>query len=244
MLSLIIKLANLYDQLGQLQKADRLDDFIQRHAMKDEEPSPEDLMKEEEWLQDEDPLSGLEGKDLDAAKMYLGGANPKDIPALLEKLEQERKHVLEELSKLMPGQASPDLLPKQQPIIGEASLLQDFTILADQLDQQALTKKADQVDRIISKLAQGLPPDDDDLDWDDDDSFQEPSTEELSEMEHSGDQEEIFYRMMDLIQKLAKGGISPQDAQHEAQEILDSFDQEHDVPTEPLPDNVMKFPGE
>lgn len=249
---IIIRLANIYDQLGQNLKADALDAFLQKYAQSKEEPTPEDLMQEESWLQEEgleeeDPLEGLSGDDLKGAQAYLGGAQPEQIPELLKKLKEQQAEVLQELSKLMPGKSSPDLLPKQEPIMPEASLLKDFQKLANLLDRKQMHKIADKVDAWMNKLAQGLPPDDEDMDFEDDD-FEEPSTEELLKMEDSP--EGLFDQALMILQKLSDGAYAVmEDAEADAAEWIQNYDRHYKVtpegipplPTPPPPDNVIPF---
>jgi hypothetical protein len=269
MKGLIIKLAETFDKLGQIKKADRLDMFLQKYAEEeDREPTPEELFEEEEWLKKEyetqsfddqlsedewlkdEPLAGLEGDDLKSAELYLQGMDPAEIKQYLIDIKKEQQEILKQLSLLLSEKdSSPDMLPHQMPITPEASLRADFKKLADILDSNKLYKHADVVDKILTKMAQGLPPDDfdgDDLDFDDDDI--EPTTDELMKIDS-----EYENRFLDVIQSLADGVYSTlEDAQDAAREALKLYDAEFGVPEKeeqdleldlgPEPDNVLKFP--
>lgn len=246
MLNAIVKLANIYDKLGDNLKADALDSFLTKYISAGKEPSPKDLFQEESWIAEdvEDPTKDLFGDDLMTAKLYLDGHNPNDIPELLQQLKSQQQDILSALSKLLPGNKTIDALPKQLPITPEASLLNDFQKLADLLDQNKLFKQADNVDKILAKFAQGLPPDDDD--------FEEPTTQELKKMENEPD--EFLYQALDLLQLIVDGKFnSLQDVQDEVADLLKSYDSSFNVQDnfesdfadievlDDLPDNVIPF---
>ncbi len=260
MIAKVIRIANFYDRAGLTQKADRLDAFIQKWAQAGKEPTEQDLMAEEEWLQNEDLsdqalLEGLEGEDLEQMQAYLSALQETQIEDLQR--EQKQKQILDELSNLMiqQPQPRPDLLPKQQPIIPEASLSQDFAKLADLLDHHGLTRQADFLDRYLKKIA---GPEDENDEFDHDfhdqgfeDELGEPSTDELMKIEEeTSDLEgESMGRMISFISQMAEGGYATlEEAVMDAREVLDFYDQAYGIFDEgesadgPLPENVIPFP--
>lgn len=249
----IIKLANWFDQKGQTNKADRLDSFVIKWAQHspDQEPTAEDLAKEEEWLleenldeisSDEEALEGLEGEDRGAAATYLNGSPMDEIKALLEELQKQKDNLQKVLSKT----------------IGDyTGLSRDLGKLSNLLDQKNLTKQADFFDKINTKIAQGLPPDD----FDDDElSDMEPTTDELLKLEE--DEDGQLYKFLEFAQQLVDGNfISLESAQHAAKQLLQEYDdsmgmsemdssfpskppefKEDDFTDESSPENVLQFP--
>ena len=121
MISKLIKIANKFDSEGKVDKADRLDNSILKYAQEDREPTPEDLMREEEWLSDEgvnpyalseeDALEGLEGDDEIVAEEYMDGAYPEDIKKMMVELNQmqdregkmdkKQQHIMDQLSQVL-----------------------------------------------------------------------------------------------------------------------------------------------
>ncbi len=236
MLKSLISLANLYDQFGITKFAD----FFDQKAIKlaqSKEPSPQDLEEMQSWMDEnidqENPLDGLQGDDLTSAEAYLKGIPPEKIQPLLDQLKQNQQDLANSLTKML----------DQNPIKAEANILHDLSKLANLLDQNLLTKEADQFDNFIHKIAQGLPPDD----FEFDDDIQEPTTDELNEFEHNLP---LADKITDFLADLAQGSFDLDQAKSKAQELLDLFDQEqgfdfHHI-QEPesqieLPDNVLPF---
>lgn len=257
MIKFLVKLANIYDRLGQTEKADRLDAFLDKYAQEDREPTPEDLLAEEEWLkeeidpeEDEDILEDLEESDREVAESYLSGTNPEDIMKELQEVKKEQKEILRHLSELMMHQNPP----------AEASLAQDFQKLADLLDQHKMHRHADVFDKMLTKMAQGLPPDDDfessefpgSDSYEDLDDFPEPSTEELMKLEEETKEETIIHDIVRFLEKLRDSEfLTLDEAEDEAELLLREYDEitgfqdpkpEIPMPEPPLPENVLQFP--
>lgn len=231
----LIKLANVYDKMGQTKKADRLDAFINKWAQAEKEPTLEDLEKEEDWLKqegittddgeddgqtyfEEDPLEGLEGDDLEIANNYLNQSTP-DIAAMLQDLEIQKNRILEQLGKLQESEYQPEITPL--PLKPEASLMRDLEKLATMLDEQKLFKHASFFDGLLTKLAQGVLPDDlfDDTDADDFDMVDEDILPEDDSM--MGAVENFETGSIEFLQTLADGEFSSlEEAQDRAKELL------------------------
>lgn len=269
MLSKIIAMANFYDLVNQSKKADRLDNFVKKVIASGKEPTIEELMQEEKWLENEDLsdqslLEGLTGEDLAQAQAYL--ASLEELQTQDLEREQQQQETLSDLSRLLQNvKKTPDMLPYQMPITPEASITQDFAKLADILDQHGLTKHADFFDRYLSKIAAEPPDDDDDFDddnhhrsWEDElDELDEPSTEELLEIE--GEPDMAMSEMLSFVSQLAEGMfISLEAAVTAAKEVLKKYDQEFNIPDledleieddedlfeDETPSNVIEFPSD
>lgn len=231
----LAKLANVYDKMGQTKKADRLDEFINKWAQEDKEPTMEDLMGEEEWLKEEgittddgdegdeggetyfeeDILEGLDEPDQEVASNYLNSST-EDIASMLRDLENQKNKIMQELSKLQGFEPEITNLP----LTPEASLMRDFEKLATALDKIKFHKHASFFDHLLTKLAQGVPPNDlfDDTDADD---F--GLAEEINEDTVIEDPEQVESEMMEFLHTLADGEVaSLEEAQSRARDILAS----------------------
>lgn len=221
-LSQLAKLATIYDQMGQIKKADRLDTFINKWAQAETEPTYEDVMKEEEWLIQED--APTDDSD-DEGETYFeeepleletvpDPMNSPEILSLLEQLEGQKNRILEQLKKLSGEESVPS---------PESSLMQDLETLANLLDAQKMYKQASFFDGMLTKLAQGVPPDD---------MFNEPLPEEIfDDMEFSVREEEeplegsVQKQMLTVLTKLEDGTFKTlQEAQDAARKVMQEYD--------------------
>lgn len=251
-LSQLAKLANVYDQMGQTKKADRLDIFINKWAEEEKEPTMEDLMGEEKWLKEEgivtddgddgetyfeeDPLEGLSEMDHGIGKAFLEAGS--DIPALLQQLDEQRKRILDQLQALQDDQPKFEPEISNLPLTPEASLMRDLEKLATLLDEQQMYKHASFFDGMLTKLAQGVPPNDlfDETDADDlEQEFKDidyigptetPETPETPEASWEDKEMDIQFAALDLLQAIAQGEVvSLEEIKNEAQEILQEYQQ-------------------
>jgi len=196
MIKQLVQLATTLDSQGKYVKADRLDSFIMRWAQQDwdREPTPEELMAEEAWLEEEgidpyslteeDALEGLEGNDMEIAKQYMRGGDLDEIEEMLRTLteQQEREidtefdqsRLLQQLSEMLAqdridiseAPESSLLMPFQrEQMVGEASLAQDLVKLSNILDARGMHTEADFFDGMLQRLAMGPGDDDWDNDW-------------------------------------------------------------------------------
>ncbi len=239
-LSQLAKLANIYDQMGQVRKADRLDLFITKWSQAKEEPSIEDLMGEEAWLKEEgittddgeegetyfeeDPLEGLSDADKEIGGAFLNTA--PDIAGLLRELENQKNKILEQLDKLSGGGSKFEPEISELPLTPEASLMKDLEKLANLLDENKLHKHASFFDGMLNKLAQGMPPDDmfDETDADElgDFSDEEFGEGDLRFSDSQEPKEEDFHKqLLDIVLKLESGEFKTlEEAQIAARQVM------------------------
>lgn len=239
-LSRLAKLANIYDQMGQVRKADRLDLFITKWSQAKEEPSIEDLMGEEAWLKEEgittddgeegetyfeeDPLEGLSDTDKELGSAFLNTA--PDIAGLLKQLEDQKNKILQQLDRLG-DKEDPIIEPEisNLPLTPEASLMKDLEKLANLLDEHKMHKHASFFDGMLNKLAQGMPPDDmfDETDADDLGEFSDEFGEgDLGFNDPQEPKEEDFHKqLLDVVLKLESGEFKTlEEAQAAARKVM------------------------
>jgi len=279
MIKALIKIATRLDKEGKVNKADRLDNFIMKYAQEGKEPSPEDLLKEEGWLAEEgiDPYTlteteafeGLEGDDLIVADEYMDGGYPEDIKKMMLELNQmqerevktelDQQSIIEQLSKVLmqgaeQGMEDPSRFDTGNFITPEASMINDITKLADMLDEKGMHLQADYFTNILKKMAEPGDFDDmfDDMDMPpiDDSDYEEPSNEELEDLEDPFYKDNQFYLLLGFVERVANGMYMNLDtAKIEAQNLVKSFDTSHktlEMPKEDpqppsQPDNVVRF---
>jgi hypothetical protein len=254
---LINKIANKLDSQGKFDKADRLDNFVMKFAQEDREPTMEELMAEEKWLEDEgidpysmtdeDAMSGLEGEDRGAAEEFLGGRSPEDIRGMISKLqnnqdvdvqrEVEQQGIMQQLSDaLLQGRQresqDPMRVDRGQFMMPEASsFMTDLVKLSDMLDEQGMHKEADYFTNMLEKIAQEGPDDffGEEGGLDDWDDAMEPTTEELTDME--GGEDDQFYQLLGFVERVSKGMYMDMSAaQDAARDLINGFDLDSGVP--------------
>jgi hypothetical protein len=288
MIQKLIKLANKYDSENETAKADRLDRFIMKYADGDEEPTLEQILAEEGWLEeegispdaltDEDAMRGLEGEDAMVAENYLGGMKTEEIEAMIREIsesqEQELREISDEQAKaneqkflmdrlsevLMQGKEvardNPMRPPGEEYDWAQASLYKDLVKLSDMLDEQNMHKEADFFDKMLNKIAQEGPEDffgDDDYEDEESAIFEDPSTEELSDLSS----DDYLFLFMEFADKIANGMfMNMEAAQKEAEGLIKKYDDDHgtyDMPPEQENrefaedekelEDVLQFPG-
>lgn len=264
MIQKLIKLANKFDLEGQERKADRLDFYIQKCAQEDREPTMEELLAEEKWLEeegimsDEDLAEGLSDEDAEAARKYLagepldvGGVSNSELESMIKELEAlsrqdlqvglSQQQLMDRLSDLLlegkrKESKNPERVDMGQFITPEASFLNDLVKLSDMLDQEKMYKEADFFTAMIRKIA-GDGPDDFFDSFDEElEDLEDLSTEELERMMKEDESEDDkFYSMLGFVEKMAMGMfISLDAAQQAAKDLIQGFDKSYGVPAMPM----------
>lgn len=256
MINSLIKLANTFDYNGKTKQANKLNKYILKCAEEDIEPSAEDLMNEEKWLQDEgiDPYSIETDYPSEEDEMMIeepssigGDHGAQDLLRRLKEMQEDdvnsemtQQMIMDELSNLLfqgkverklSGESLGDLpFQSNNPLVGEASLrINDIVRLADLLDSKGRHKEADYFDRLAVKLAQGGPDDffgDDDEDSDLYDDDDFDAPSDEDMSELSEDEDDTFYMMLEFISKVADGMFVSLQA---AQEEANSILMGHDT---------------
>lgn len=257
MLKRLVKLADQLDFQGEHQKADHLDKFIiklsQSKEFDDTEPSDEDLMEVEQWLdesgiQDEIGEGSIEDELQDIAyqlESWEKLLNESDVAEARGMAEHMIKTLKQKIMLLASPASlhtdSPDLLPFQKPFEIEAGIMNSLSKIAEILDSKKLHRSADFCDKLLTKMAS--TPDEPDYEDEDIEDFDtmEPDTGELMLLEEESSDDAAVERvlvMMEFINDLANGNFSTlESAQAEAKGIMDMYEQhleEEEGPIQPL----------